>query len=118
MITLDYDRSKVVVKPVVLDRELRLRVPGFVGLSWTDGLLRVHLVPDGAVDMESLEGQVDDVLRLHDPMTPDIEEEKQAALAADRVTFAAALDPENITLGALARRVAWLEREIRDLRGM
>ena len=42
----------------------------------------------------------------------------QDAIDTARVTYPAPIDPNTIMLATLARRVAWLENEIKQLRGL
>jgi len=85
------------------------------GVSWDDQIIRIHLLTTGTPDVIRA---IDMARTAHDPSQLTREQQKQAQLDADRSTFSDAIDPVTATLPELAERLAWLEREIRDLRGL
>lgn len=102
--------------PELLSQELFDALGGMLsGVSWDDQSIRIHLLTTGTPEVIRA---IDTARAAHDPSKLTREQQKQAQLNADRSTFSDGIDPDIATLRELAERVAWLEREIRDLRGL
>ena len=99
-----------------LDGELRAALGALVyGISASRGQVVVHL--DSAASAQD-EAQAEQIVIDHDASQLTAEQQAQADLEAERDSYASPLDPQAISLEDLASRVAWLEQEIRDLRGV
>jgi hypothetical protein len=85
------------------------------GVSWDDQIIRIHLLTMGTPEVIRA---IDMARAAHDPSLLTREQQKQGQLDSDRASFADSIDPVTATLAELAERLAWLEREIRDLRGL
>lgn len=105
-----------------LDAELRSNLgSAYTGLMVSDSMIRVFL--NEGVNRATVQALLD----AHDPqaLTPEqaAEDARQAALAAGRETYSSPLESEDfsnesLAVQALAARFAWLELEVRALRGL
>lgn len=107
-----------------LDETLRAALgEQFSGLSMTKDWVTLHLSADATSEQTELALRL---LREHDPttLTPrqQAAAEQATLLAAARAQVGPLFDPslyaDDARLHALARRIYWLELELRELRGM
>ncbi len=102
--------------PPLLAEELRAALGACSpGVSWRDGVMRVHI---HAPVMPQDRARVDAVRAAHQPDRFTYAEQIRADLEQQRRDHRSTLDPRSVSLEALARRVAWLEAELRHLREM
>ncbi len=80
------------------------------GLSWTDADILVHIEVEIT---QAIRDIVDSIVLVHDPAVLTAAQQRRANLKAERIANATPIDPENITLRDIARRLRWLEKEIR-----
>ncbi len=104
-----------------LDEELKASLPDLVhGVSGRGKAVTVHL-DDQATDSDVQTAR--DVVAAHDPTQLTVDQQDAQQLEQERQdNFASPLDvsaydTESATIQTLAQKVAWLEREIADLRG-
>lgn len=121
MIELWIERADVNVD--LLDAQLReVSEEGFYGLSTGRGGVTLYI--SDTLDTEQRQ-QLIDIARAHDAtaLTP----QQQAALAryemleqgrADEALDMAAYAQSSVEIHTLAQKIAWLEQELRDLRGI
>lgn len=108
----------------LLDEQLRVALGAvFVGVSAVDGGVVIHL--NGTADAAQT-ARARQIARDHDASAKTAwqaaQQARQQKLAAARASINADLAPELLgtadpALLTIARYVAWLEQEIRDLRG-
>jgi regulatory protein YycH of two-component signal transduction system YycFG len=105
---------------LLLDAELRQAIPSvYVGLSRRQDVLVVHV--QESVTLEQI-GLVQHIVAQHNPaqLTPQQQREqqlhnlRQAQTALDTAEFVT----ESAAIQTLAAKIAWLEAEIRQLRGL
>lgn len=114
MQNVNIDRVKV--NPAGLDAELRAALGAVVkGISVSGGQVIVHL-DDGATQAQI--DQARGVVDAHDESRLTPAQQAQLDLEAEREGYALPLDPLVISLEDLARRMAWLEKEVRAARGI
>jgi hypothetical protein len=115
---ISIDREQVNVE--LLDSELKAALPGLVhGISSGRGKVVVHL------DNDATNVQIANATQIvfgHDEnrLTADQQKklQREIDIAAGRIAHDEPFDTKTITLEELATRIAWLEQEIRDLRGL
>ena len=118
MQNISIDKTRVNVE--LLDAELKAALPDLVhGISSGRGKVVVHMDNDATnADITNAE----QIVINHEESGLTAEQQKQQQreidLAAGRIAYDEPLDPATITLETLATRIAWLEQEIRDLRGL
>lgn len=100
--------------PALLAEELRDALGACSpGVSWRGGVMRVHI---HAPILPQDRARVESVRAAHNPSRLTRAEQVRADLHQQRQQHRDALDPRSVSLEALARRVAWLEAELRQLR--
>lgn len=105
----------------LLNEDILAALPGVaLGITTGRGLVNVHLI-DSATDTDITTATR--VVYDHDEKALSIGQQRQQQQAADietgRITYAdTIIDADHITLSSLARRVMWLENELRQLRGL
>jgi multidrug efflux pump subunit AcrA (membrane-fusion protein) len=108
--------TKSIVNVAGLDAELRNNLGDVVkGVSVRRGQVIVHL--DDRVTAAQV-SQAQQIVLDHDASQRTPEQSARQQLEADRKIYRQLFDPASINLQQLAERVAWLENEIRDLRGL
>lgn len=104
------------VNPDVLDAELRSALGDLCfGVSSGRGQVTVHL--DDAATQAQI-NQAQKIVADHDETQNTPAQQARQALEMERESFAVPLNPQKITLKNLAARVAWLEKELRQARGL
>jgi hypothetical protein len=122
MYTIEVERADLNI--ALLERDLQAMGGGFyAGLSARPGLVTAYLSDDADAGLlEAVRGAI----RQHDAAQLTEEQAREmadkAALEAARSASREPVEPDefagNPLLMRLAAKVAWLEREIRDLRGL
>jgi hypothetical protein len=102
----------------LLDETLRQALP-ITGISTAPGRITVH-VEDSQFQPEMV-AQAQTLIAAHNPNALTERQQKQQAQKAQLEVFRAQFLPDSgggvVSLAALAEKLAWLETEIRDLRG-
>lgn len=106
-----------------LDETLRSTLgEQFRGLSASRGQVVLHM--EDGIDQAGI-SQAMDLVNTHDPTVLTAKQQMEADMESQRVQYAAELDvdaPENQSadpvVNTILERLVWLEREIRDLRGL
>jgi hypothetical protein len=116
--------DRAVINLTLLDAELRAALgKAMTGISTRAGVVIVHLAKTATGDHET---QAKLLVQAHNAtaLTPEQQTQKTRVerLQTDRARFTAPLNPSDFTanpvLQTLATRIAWLEQELRDLRGL
>jgi hypothetical protein len=108
--------EKAAVNTSALDAELRNNLGNIVkGISSSRGQVIVHLDDNATAEQVS---QAQQIVLDHDESQLTSEQLARQLLEVDRESYRVAFDPASISLQQLAERIVWLEKEIRDLRGM
>lgn len=110
MNTINYPNTNL--NPNRLSEELRAVLGAAVipGISWTQDEIRVHV--SGAITRSILD-TVDTVITAHDPAALTDAQQKRADLIAERIANSTPIDPDDVTIRDIARRLRWMEKEIR-----
>jgi hypothetical protein len=102
----------------LLDETLRQALP-ITGISATPGRITVHV--DDSQFQPEMAAQAQTLIAAHNPNALTERQQKQqvqqARLEAFRAQFLTDSGGGEVTLAGLAEKLAWLETEIRDLRG-
>jgi hypothetical protein len=120
MYTIEVERHDL--NHALLDQELRaLAGEAYIGISTRPGVVAAHLTEVAASDVSDAVRQAirqHDATQLTEAQAQAIAD--QAALEVARSANGVPVNPDdysqNALLQQLARKVAWLEREMRDLR--